>query len=244
MLGGMGSPGTEEGVDALYGQRPAWAKGSISLSDARFLYDRALQARTETVVEIGTASGVSTAVLCSALAQRAGDYTVATYDISPTFYGDRRRHTGSAAKEMLPAEQMAHVRLRNPATALAVSDDFPEDSLGFAFIDAAHKHPWPSLDLLAILPSLRPGAEVALHDINLPLINPDWQAWGVKYLFDELDVEKHVNPGSETPNIGSIVVPKDKEALRRQVLASIEAHDFEVEVPEETLGHLQLGQSA
>jgi predicted O-methyltransferase YrrM len=235
----MPSRETEETVGALYGRRPAWAKGSISLDDARFLYDRVLEATAETVVEIGTASGVSTAVLCCALAQRASDYTVATYDISPTFYGDRRRCTGSAAEEMLPAEQMSHVRLRNPATALDIGDDFPEDSLGFAFIDAAHKHPWPSLDLLAVLPSLRPGAEVALHDINLPLINPDWQAWGVKYLFDELDLEKHVDPVSETPNIGSIVVPADKESLRAEVLAVIAAHDHEVEVPEETLRRLR-----
>ncbi|HWC48517.1 MAG TPA: class I SAM-dependent methyltransferase [Solirubrobacterales bacterium] len=230
---------TQEMADTVYERRPAWAKGSISLSDARFLYDRALKSTAETVVEIGTASGVSTAVLCSAVAQRATEYSIATYDISPSFYGDRRRRAGSAAIEMLPAEQMAHVKLRNPATALDVGGDFPEDSLGFAFIDAAHKHPWPALDLLAVLPSLEPGAEVALHDINLPLINPDWQAWGVKYLFDELDLEKHVDPASETPNIGSIIVPGDKEELRAQVLASIEAHDFEVEVPEETLRHFQ-----
>jgi predicted O-methyltransferase YrrM len=230
---------TQEMVDAVYGQRPAWATGSISLSDARFLYDRAFQSTAETVLEIGTASGVSTAVLCAAVAQRSSDYSIATYDISPTFYGDRRRRAGSAAIEMLPAEQMAHVKLRNPATALDVGDDFPEDSLGFAFIDAAHKHPWPALDLLAVLPSLQPGAEVALHDINLPVINPDWQAWGVKYLFDELGVEKRVDTASETPNIGSIVVPADKESLRSEVQAVIAAHDHEVEVPKETLGHFQ-----
>jgi predicted O-methyltransferase YrrM len=230
---------TQEMADTVYDRRPAWAKGSICRSDARFLYDRAFQSTAETVLEIGTASGVSTAVLCAAVAQRAGDYSVVTYDISPTFYGDRRRRAGSAAIEMLPAEQMAHVKLRNPATALDVGDDFPEDSLGFAFIDAAHKHPWPALDLLAVLPSLQPGAEVALHDINLPVINPDWQAWGVKHLFDELEVEKRVDTASETPNIGSIVVPADKESLRSEVQAVIAAHDHEVEVPEETLGHFQ-----
>ena len=229
----------KEGAEAVYSKRPSWVKGSISLSDAAFLHDRALRSGVDTVVEIGTASGVSTAVLCDAVARNAGEYTVVTYDISPTFYGDRRRRTGSAAMEMLPADQMAHVKLRNPATALDVRDDYPEDSLGFVFIDAAHKHPWPCLDLLAVLPSLQPGAEVVLHDINLPLINPEWQVWGVKYLFDELDLEKHADPASDTPNIGSIVVPDDKELLRRQVVATMEAHDHEVEVAAETLSLAQ-----
>src|SRR3954449_841757 len=102
MLSGMRPQEAQGEVEAVYGRRPAWAKGSVSLSDARFLYDRALNSTAETVVEIGTASGVSTAVLCSAVARRATDYTIATYDISPTFYGDRRRRAGSAAKEMLP----------------------------------------------------------------------------------------------------------------------------------------------
>ena len=222
-------------AEAVYDRRPAWAKGSISRSDARFLFDRAVQGSGDAIVEIGTASGVSSAVLCAAAEQRATACTVVSYDISPTYYGDRRRRTGSAALEMLSEGQLSHLKLRNPATALDVCDDYLEDSLGFAFIDAAHKHPWPALDLLAILPALQPGAEVALHDINLPLINPDWQAWGVKYLFDELDLDKHVDVTSETPNIGSIVVPEDKVSLRQQAIETIAAHDHEVEAPEETL---------
>jgi predicted O-methyltransferase YrrM len=225
-------------VEAIYDRRPVWAKGSISRSDARFLYDRVLQATDEAIVEIGTASGVSTAVLCSAVGRRSTSYTVASYDISPTYYADRRRRTGAAAKELLSAEQLAHVEFRNPATALDVAGDYSEDSLGFVFIDAAHKHPWPSLDLLAVLTSLRPGAEVVFHDINLPLINSDWQAWGVKYLFDELEVEKHTDPENEMPNIGSIIVPEDKESIRQQALATIAARDYEVEVPQQTLGAL------
>jgi predicted O-methyltransferase YrrM len=226
------------GVDAVYDRRPAWVKGSISRNDARFLYNRVLQASDDAIVEIGTASGVSTAVLCSAVEQRSSSYTVTTYDISPSYYADRRRRAGSAAKELLSDDQLAHIRFRNPATALDVGDDYPVDSLGFVFIDAAHKHPWPALDLLAVLTSLRPGAEVVFHDINLPLINSDWQAWGVKYLFDELEVEKHTDSGSETPNIGSVIVPRDKESLRGQVLATIAAHDYEVEIPQPTLSAL------
>lgn len=222
-------------VDGLFDLQPAWVQGSISRRDARYLHKRAIDARVDTVVEIGTAAGVSTAVLCDAVGTRAGDYTVATYDIAATYYGDQSRQTGDAARVMLPTEQLAHIEFRNPATALDVRDDYPANSLGFVFIDAAHRHPWPSLDLLALLPCLRPGAEVALHDINLPLVNPDWQVWGVKHLYDQLDVEKQVDSDSATPNIGSIIASADKEELRQQILDVISSNEHEVEVPEKAL---------
>lgn len=153
--------GQAGGVEAIYDRRPAWVKGSVSRSDARFLYDRVLQATDDAIVEIGTASGVSTAVLCSAVGRRSTSYTVASYDISPTYYADRRRRTGSAARELLSADQLAHLKFRNPATALDVGDDYPEDSLGFVFIDAAHKPADTN-------PSTRPG-QAGRRDAKPPL---------------------------------------------------------------------------
>jgi predicted O-methyltransferase YrrM len=230
--------GSESPADAVYARRPEWAKGCISRADARYLHGRAREAADDVIVEIGTASGVSTAVLAAARAERSTSCRVASYDISPRYYADPERRTGDATRLMLDAEQLAQVEFRNPATALDARDDHGEDSLGFAFIDAAHKHPWPSLDLLALLPCLRPGAEVVLHDINLPLVNPDWQASGVKYLYDDLEAEKHADAESDIPNIGSVIVAADKESFRRQVLAVIDGHDPEVEVPEDVLAEL------
>jgi hypothetical protein len=73
------------------------------------------------------------------------------------------------------------------------------------FIDANHKHLWPTLDLLAALPCLRAGATVPLHDINnLPVTHPQFAGWGVKHLFDDLDVEKQAGENERIPNIGTI----------------------------------------
>ena len=44
-------------VHALVNGRPAWVVGSLSHSDARFLFRHALEAETSVVVEIGTLSG-------------------------------------------------------------------------------------------------------------------------------------------------------------------------------------------
>ena len=208
----------------LMSDRPEWITGSLSHSDAHFLFRSAVEARTALAVEIGTASGFSTAVLCQALklASDSGligaDFEVVTFDASDRFYADPSRPVGDAARELLPAELMRRITFRNPKTAFNIRDHYAPDSLDFLFIDANHNHPWPTLDLLACLDYLRPGATVVLHDINLPIIHPQFPAWGVHYLFEALDEENRVPAEERVPNIGSIRIPEDKEELKGQLL--------------------------
>ncbi len=226
---------SDEYSDRLYARRPNWVQGFISHFDARYLFGRALEPCTDIFVELGTASGVSTAFLCSALHVRSqaaanrGDFEVRSYDLNPRFYADEGRQAGDAAREMLPAELAEHITFCSPATSITIGEEFPADSIEFLFVDANHKHPWPALDLLATLESLRPGAEVVLHDINLPVRQADGPR-GVKQLFDELDLEKQVDSTDPVPNIGSLWVPTDKEALRDQLISIVHAHEWEADV--------------
>jgi predicted O-methyltransferase YrrM len=227
----------------IYMTRPDWIEGYIAYDDAMYLFARALEADAPRLVEVGTASGFSTAFLATAAdaMRRAGrigdDFTVESYDIADRFYADPRHATGDATREMLEPELLEHVVFRNPATAQDVVREHEPDSLSFAFIDAAHTHPWPTLDLLTLLPTLRPGAEVLLHDINLPRIKPgDEAVWGAKHLFDGLDVEKKHDEVREPPNIGSVWIPEDKESLRQQLVALVDAYPWEAtDIPDETL---------
>jgi len=229
----------DEFSDRLYHRRPGWVEGIVSHFDARYLFGRALESRTNVIVEIGTASGVSTAFLCHALdvASRAGaiggDFEVRSHDLQPRFYGDESKQVGDATREMLPAELMRHITFRAPATSLTVADEFTPDSISFMFVDANHAHPWPTLDLLATLDSLLPGAEVVLHDINLPVRESEAAGWGAKHVFDGLDLEKRVDPTDPIPNIGSVWIPADKEAVRQQLLAIVSAHEWQTEVWDE-----------
>ncbi len=227
----------DEFCTRLYASRPGWASGIVSLDDARYLFRRVLGAGTETVIEIGTASGVSTAYLVHALdfAGRAGnigpDWTLLSYDIQGKFYAD-----------MVPSALMSRVGFRHPALALDVGKRHGADALDFLFIDANHEHPWPALDVLATLDSLRPGAEVVLHDVNLPVLIPDG-ACGAKHLFDDLDVEKVLDITDDIPNIGSLMVPEDKQGFREQVLAVVAAHEWEAPIPPEVSEPLLGGRS-
>lgn len=230
--------------DQFVAARPKWVIGSLSHSDARFLFRTVLGARTGLVVEIGTASGFSTALTCEALriAHQAGviggEFRVVSYDISPKFYADQTKRCGDAAREQLPAGMLEHIDFRNPAMAAEVPERHGQDSVQLLFIDAAHVHPWPTLDLLACLDALSPGASVLLHDINLPVIHARFPHWGVKHLFDDLDLPKAVPTDCPIPNIGRITIPADKNQLRQRLLEIVAGHEWQTEVPADYLAKL------
>lgn len=232
--------------DTFYGKRPAWLQGYISHLDARFLFKAVLEARANVIVEIGTASGFSTGMICYAqdLASKAGligpDYKVVSYDIDPMFYADRTIRTGEGARAQLPKKLLDHIEFRNPAVATDARRDFAKDPIEFLFIDANHEHPWPVLDLYAMLDCLAPDATVLLHDINLPILYAPNPAWGAKYLFDELDIEKAVPNDPEMPNIGSIKIPLNKKALKQQLLKILHAHEWRADISQEYLDLLGL----
>jgi hypothetical protein len=224
--------------------RPEWIVGSLSHSDTRFLFDTALKAGASLAVEIGTASGFSTSVLCHALnfASQAGmidsDFHVVSYDFHPYFYADASKRVGDATREQLSPELLKHVTFRHPALASSLEQHHGKGEIGLLFIDANHKHPWPTLDLLAALDSLSPGAIVVLHDINLPVMSLELPGWGPKHLFDGLDLEKSVPDDEQIPNIGRVKIPEDKERLRGQLLKILFAHEWQADMHDGYLHNL------
>jgi len=217
----------------FYAGRPKWITGSISRNDARFLFKAVTHARVRHVVELGTGSGFTAGLLCRALHlnHRSGiigpDFDIVTYDESRTVYYAPERRVGDAAREQLPPALLPHIVFRNPAVARDIARDYAADSIEFLFIDANHRHPWPALDLFAILDALRPGATVVLHDINLPVRSPQFQDWGAKYLFDDLETTKDVPDDGEVPNIGRFLIPEDKARLKAQILDVLVRHEWD-----------------
>jgi predicted O-methyltransferase YrrM len=230
--------------NAFYLQQPKWVQGSLSYSDSRFLFTRVLDSAASSIIEIGTASGFSTALLCYALSvskQRGiigANFQVVSYDMTQMWHRDRSKKVGDAARAQLSQDLLAHVAFRNPTMAADAAKDFANDEVEFYFIDANHRHPWPTLDLLAMLHCLKPGGLVVLHDINLPVIHPEFPDWGAKYLFDELISEKNVPSDLAMPNIGSIRVPADKESFKAQLLRILFAHTWHAEIKQDYLDRL------
>ena len=139
-------------------------QGNISDYDCRFLAGLAHFANARNLVEIGVASGWSSAVLLKALDRLNGDATVTGIDLSPTYYLDSSIPTGRAVEEAVP-ELAKNYRL---LTGRLAFDAMPEvGKVDFAFIDGHHMHPWATLDMLSVLPFMERGRWVAMHDLNL-----------------------------------------------------------------------------
>lgn len=156
------------GVDAIGGdfqsRLPSWASGNISAHDARFLAGLANFANPRRVVEIGVASGWSSAVLLKAISGLGGEREVVGIDLSPTYYLDPTIPTGRAVDETVP-ELLSNYRLVTGQLAFDVTPHV--GSADFTFIDGHHMHPWATIDLLSVLPIMERGRWIAMHDLNL-----------------------------------------------------------------------------
>jgi hypothetical protein len=158
----------KRGADAVGGDflnlRPAWAQGTISDYDSRFLAGLVTFANATRVVEIGVASGWSSAVLLKALSSLSGDRALTGIDLSPEYYLDKSIPTGRAVSDTVPA-LAGNYRLLTGRLAFEVMPEVGK--VDFAFIDGHHMHPWATLDMLSVLPFIERGRWVAMHDLNL-----------------------------------------------------------------------------
>lgn len=151
--------------DGFCGKRPAWAQGTISDYDSRFLAGLVAFADPRNVVEIGVASGWSSAVLLQTLGElRGGGRRVTGIDLSPTYYLDAAIATGQAVHDVVP-HRIADYRLLTGRLAFACMEEVGPVDL--AFIDGHHMHPWATLDMISVLPFMKRGNWVAMHDLNL-----------------------------------------------------------------------------
>jgi predicted O-methyltransferase YrrM len=176
----------------LMARRPDWAVASISEYDAAFLCGAVRHLRPAKVLEVGVASGWGSCLVMATLrAAGVGRFDYYGVDIAERFFYDERYATGECVGQVLP-ELLPNYRLTTGCLVADMIDDIGGD-IDFAFIDANHMHPWATLDLLAVLPSMRPGAFVALHDLSLCRKEDQLHKnRGPKYLFEGWeDVKVH-----------------------------------------------------
>lgn len=218
------SPGQHaalEGLRALY-PPPAWVTGATPVGDAEFLFQMVASQAPVRVAEVGVAAGVSSAVLLYALDALPGQERRELHSCDPaaSCYFDPARSTGSAASQMYPRPR-AHWQLDTAADAQQLARSLRPASVDLTFIDANHSHPWPLLDLLHLTACAKPGSWVVLHDINLPVLKPQFQAWGAKWLFDAWPFDK-IAGGAPRFNIGAVRLPDEFPALAAVAAALFE----------------------
>ncbi|MCL6283608.1 class I SAM-dependent methyltransferase [Ruegeria sp. 2012CJ41-6] len=168
-----------------------WAPqmGSIDGHDVSFLAALFGQHEPRQIVEIGCASGLSTSVLAM-LAQRNGSASIASFDTAHQFYGDRSKPLGYLLNEALPHPDVS-VQLFPGCDSLDVAEKIKEP-IDLCFIDALHKHPWPLVDTMVMLPLMKPGGIIVHHDLHM-FLNKGHFATGPKVLHDRVPPKMQLN---------------------------------------------------
>lgn len=195
----------------IYDRRPAWAStGVILREEADVLYDLIKQFKPRTIVEVGTAAGVSTAVLATALKETCSDqWELHSIDALEYCYFDKTKTVGQATTEMVGV--MPNLFFHRCSTAFDLPAMIGGSPVDFAFIDASHESPWAAVDLLCLLANLREGAIVALHDLLLPFSSGYSHQNAPRDLFRAWQGQKWIFKSA--PNLGIVRIADRKQAI-------------------------------
>ncbi|MEP1537498.1 MAG: class I SAM-dependent methyltransferase [Paracoccaceae bacterium] len=202
-----------------FNARWAPSMGAIDGYDVTFLGMLIASEQPRRVVEIGCASGLSSVIL-STLLQAQGGGTLDSFDLLDRFYADPQKPVGYLLKES-PDCPDVQVNVHPGTMSLDVKDHV-EGGIDFCFIDAAHKHPWPLIDTLAVLPLMRAGGVIVHHDLQM-FKNPVTCATGPKVLSDQIPRKLAIRPGQ----LGSEALTKGLKTR------SVHNNIFALRVPED-----------
>jgi hypothetical protein len=210
-------------VRGLIAKRPV-REGSLNLSDSLFLAAVTSILSPPRVIEVGTGTGFSSALIATILRARAGTLStpfVETIDLKEFYRGDETVATVGDIGTLIP-EFASAVRTHSPRQSDFVDQLARPNELQFGFIDANHQHPCPLLDLLRVARVTQPGGWIALHDVALGSLVakaeregrhlPFRGDFGAEWLFEMWPFGK-VKCG----NSGVIRIPARKRAIQRVV---------------------------
>lgn len=148
--------------------------GSLGIPGIFFLVGFASILGAKRSIEIGTASGFSAAMLTAAMVngyeerQEALPKTLLhTVDRKDKCLFDGSKPIGFMIQKMVP-HLAQHIQLNCLQDASLCASLVEKESIDFAFIDGNHQHPWPLLDVLYLLPLMKPGSWFMLDDVDLP----------------------------------------------------------------------------
>ena len=208
--------------------------GGIGARDYFFLTALVSILAPRRVIEIGTLTGFSAAIIAAAIHRQhgnSGEISVETIDARTHCIIDETRPVGFEIPELIPdlaSTVRVHTRRKSDfARELGARDEF-----GLAFIDADHRHPWPLLDVLRLAPYVQSGGWILLHDIQLGTHGQKLREagqsleggtpYGAEWLFDRWPFRK-----IRSAHIGAIELPSRKAALIPFALSMME-EPFEV----------------
>lgn len=218
--GKIPAPGEMDFLHAMVDLDDVRYPGGIGSRDYFFLTALVSILAPRRVVEIGTLTGFSTAIIAAAIYRQHGgksEISVETIDSHTHCSIDITRPIGFEIPELIP-ELVSTVRVHTGRESDFVRELAAHGEFGLAFIDADHRHPWPLLDVLRLAPHVRAGGWIVLHDIQLGSYGKSQSEagaaleggtpYGAEWLFDRWPFRK-----IRSFHIGAIELPSQREAL-------------------------------
>jgi predicted O-methyltransferase YrrM len=237
LLGHVGKippPGEIEFLQQMVARESARYPGGISSRDYFFLTALVSILAPRRVLEIGTLTGFSAAIIAAAIHRqhgRTGGISIETIDYCTQCLIDETRPVGFEIPELIP-DLASTVRVHTRRKSDFVRDLAADGEFGLAFIDADHRHPWPLLDMLRLAPYLKKGGWIVLHDIQLATYGKQRKEAGqslegetpagAEWLFARWPFRK-----IRSAHIGAIELPLQKTALIPFALSLME-EPFEI----------------
>jgi len=176
------------------------------ISEYRFLDGRQIN----TVLEIGVYNGVTSLYMLKEGCKRT-DFKLYGIEICEgDFYG-------KAVLSEATSDELLKYSLHLKKTSYDIEDIISDTKIDMVFIDAAHTHPHPLIDLIHVIPFLHEDSLVLLHDV-VNYMRPN--AWGESFIYcgwdDEklqtVNLDKNLNPADST-SLGVIRVSLEKKRL-------------------------------
>lgn len=175
------------------------------------------QHRPKRVIEIGTASGVTTGFIAAFIAENGGE-SVTSIDLRKTFFAERDQPVGYLAREIYQGQDV-EIAVHDQSSSLDLSS--LNGHWDMAFIDANHQHPWPTLDTLALVPYLSGPKIVIHHDLQLYRRFRAFRGVGPRILFNEMpDSHRHACNANGW-NIYSLDMKMERDMLEHIAIGAL-----------------------
>lgn len=197
--------------------------GSISDKEAEFIQIGIIQNKPKNFLEIGTASGLSAAFIALFMEQNGGEKLL-TLDFDSTFWGDRSKQTGFLVDKVLNEkldQRTVNVEYVREKTSAHIAKEFDQSRFDMAFIDAQHQHPWPTLDMIAILPFMQSNAFIYHHDLALYKDPYHLHCVGPKHLFDQIPSSMKMITHETRRNIFYVKAPENHRDYEQYLIDSL-----------------------
>jgi cephalosporin hydroxylase len=223
LLGHIGKtppPGELDFLHAMVDLDDVRYPGGIGSRDYFFLTALVSILAPRRVIEIGTLTGFSAAIIAAAIHRQhgnSGEISVETIDARTHCIIDETRLIGFEIPELIP-DLASTVRVHTRRESDFARELGARDEFGLAFIDADHRHPWPLLDLLRLAPYVQSGGWILLHDIQLGTYGRKLREagqpleggtpYGAERLFEQWPFRK-----IRSAHIGAVELPFRKAAL-------------------------------